>query len=91
VKPNPSGTVVLPDGRIATGTNIASYNGRFTAQNASLRTLVIHAYGLPEFRVSVAQRWFVERRFDVDAKADTAVDESTLMRMLQSLLADRLG
>ena len=38
VKANPSGTVVLPDGRVATGTDIGSAGGRFSAQNASLHT-----------------------------------------------------
>jgi uncharacterized protein (TIGR03435 family) len=90
VKPNRTGTVVLPDGQVARGgTSIGAYDGRFTAQNASLRTLVTQAYGLPEFRVSTASRWIIAERFDVDARAGTAVDDRDLMLMLQALLAER--
>lgn len=91
IKPNPTGTVVLPDGRAAGGSNIASYNGRFTAQNVGVRTLVYLSYGVQEFQVSGGPRWILSERFDVDAKADTAVDEGTLLLMMRSLLAERFG
>ena len=89
VKANVSGTVVLPDGRVATGTNVGSAGGRFTAQNASLHTLVSMAYGIQEFRISGGPRWMRTSRFNIEAKAPAAVDERVMMLMLRSLLADR--
>ena len=91
VKVNVSGTVVLPDGRVATGTNVSSAGGRFTAQNASLFTLVSMAHGIPEFRIAGGPRWLRATRFNIEAKAQTAVNEPEMMLMLRSLLADRFG
>ena len=91
IKPNLKGTVVLPDGRVATGTNIAVYSGRFTAQNVGVRTLVHQSYGVLEFQVEGGPTWIVGERFDVDAKAPMAVDDATVMLMLRSLLAERFG
>ena len=91
VKANVSGTVVLPDGRVATGTNVGSAGGRLTAENASLHTLVSMAYGIQEFRISGGPRWMRTSRFNVEAKAPSAVDERVMMLMLRSLLADRFA
>src|SRR5687768_12720813 len=57
VKTNVSRTAVLPDGRVASGTNVGFAGGRFSAQNATLRTLVSLAYDMQEFRISGGPQW----------------------------------
>jgi uncharacterized protein (TIGR03435 family) len=42
-----------------------------------------------EFRISGGPRWLRTSCFNVEAKAETAVDEPEMMLMLRSLLADR--
>ncbi|MGH9240859.1 MAG: TIGR03435 family protein [Vicinamibacterales bacterium] len=91
VKTNVSRTAVLPDGRVASGTNVGFAGGRFSAQNASLRTLMSLAYDIQDFRISGGPQWMRTSRFDIEAKASTAVDERVAMLMLRSLLADRFG
>jgi len=76
-------------------------NGRFTAENIQLKTLLqYNAYGIPEPQILGGPSWLSSERFDIDAKVDDAVaaqiaklnyDESNLIRqqMVQQLLADR--
>jgi uncharacterized protein (TIGR03435 family) len=78
----------------------SSSNGRFTAINASLKSLVQWAFVVPGARILGGPDWFPSTRFDIEAKADDSVDSqlSTLpsvegkaekQAMLRALLADR--
>jgi uncharacterized protein (TIGR03435 family) len=76
-------------------------NGRFTAENIQLKTLLqYNAYGIPEPQILGGPPWLSSERFDIDAKVDDAVaaqleklsyDQSNLIRqkMVRQLLADR--
>jgi uncharacterized protein (TIGR03435 family) len=66
--------------------------GRLEVPNATLKELVIFAYGIQEnaiMAVGSVAKWMDNDRFDVVAKAPADTSPQTLRPMLQSLLADR--
>jgi uncharacterized protein (TIGR03435 family) len=76
-------------------------NGRFTATNITLKSLVEYeAYGLPGPRISGGPKWFESQRFDIEAKM-TDADAVALQKlgrdqrraqiqaMFQQMLTDR--
>ncbi|HEX4320430.1 MAG TPA: TIGR03435 family protein [Acidobacteriaceae bacterium] len=78
----------------------SSSNGRFTAINASLKSLVQWAFVMPDSRILGGPGWFSSTRFDIEAKADDSVDtqlsalpssagKAEKQAMLRALLADR--
>src|SRR5262245_35931095 len=69
----------------------ANANGRLTAINTSLRSLVLRAYGIHDSQLIGAPGWIAAERFDVDARVDTAPagGPDMLMPMLRTLLAER--
>jgi uncharacterized protein (TIGR03435 family) len=76
-------------------------NGRFTAWNASLMSLIEReAYGITELQIREGPKWLGSQRFDIEAKTDNSLadalrtlegDQRTLQEqlMIQGLLADR--
>jgi len=44
-------------------------NGRFTATRASVRSLVLRAYGLQDSQLAGGPGWIDMDRFDIDARA----------------------
>jgi bla regulator protein BlaR1 len=81
IKPNNSG-----DGRIAV---MAQPGGRFVATNVPLKLLMRNAYRVQDFQISGGPSWINSDRFDVEAKADGAVNGEQVALMLQSLLEER--
>ena len=75
-----------------TGENPRTYprlqNGTFKAENASLKTLLVIAYGLIELRIS-GPDWLNTERYDITAKAPEGVSDNKVMPLLQALLKDR--
>lgn len=63
-------------------------NGTFTAEKASLRTLLVIAFGLSELRIN-GPDWIDTERYDIAAKAPEGVPDNQIMPILQSLLKDR--
>jgi|SRR5579862_6152033 bla regulator protein BlaR1 len=63
-------------------------NGTFTAEIASLKTLIVVAYGLIELRIN-GPDWLDTEKYDIIAKAPEGVPDSQIMPLLQSLLKDR--
>jgi len=80
VKPNTSGT---RGGRLNTET------GRLTITNIPLRTCVKAAYQVQDYQLIGGPGWPETERYDIVAKAESPVGDDQLMRMLQSLLAER--
>ena len=92
IKPNKSG-----GGHSSSGFN----NGRFTAQNVSVKILIQYdAYAIPGPQILGGPDWLGSQRFDIDAKVDDTTAErmdklpypqrNLLMHQLvQQLLADR--
>lgn len=87
VKPNKSG-----DGFIRFG---FQPGGRFTAQNAPFIELVRFAFAVQPFQIEGGPAWIRSDRFDVTAKADSAIPPvapgqlGPIQFMMQSLLAER--
>jgi uncharacterized protein (TIGR03435 family) len=66
-------------------------NGRFTATNATLRSLILRAYALHESQLIGAPDWTGVERFDIESRAAVPPVEGPegLLPMLRTLLADR--
>ena len=63
-------------------------NGRLTAENTTLRSILQVAYGLGPVQIS-GPAWIDSDRFDLDAKSPEGVPDTAVMPMLQALLKDR--
>lgn len=57
--------------------------------NVTARRIITEAYHLTDYQVFGGPAWIDNDRFDIEAKAATADDETQLREMLQTLLADR--
>ena len=62
---------------------------RVTAQNVTLRLLVMTAYEKQPYEVVGGPEWQNSDKFHIDARAASAKSTNQLLRMLQTLLADR--
>lgn len=64
--------------------------GRLTAQNTSLRILVMAAYQKQPFQIIGGPPWFNSDKFDINAKAvDGTLTTDQMLEALKTLLADR--
>jgi uncharacterized protein (TIGR03435 family) len=64
--------------------------GRLTAQNVTLRMLVMGAYQKQPFQLVGGPPWQNTDKFDIQARAeDASVSTDGMLKMLQALLADR--
>jgi len=77
-------------------------DGQFVAINASLRALLQFAFDMPDAQFLNAPDWARSKNFDIEAKADSAVDDwmrkqdgdhakAAKQKMVQALLAERFG
>lgn len=82
VKPSSSSNVEPRKARILPG-------GRLEVPNATLKELIIFAYGVQENAITGLSKWMDNDRFDIVAKAPADSSAEVLRPMLQSLLADR--
>ncbi len=62
--------------------------GRLTFEHATLKLLVMHAYGIQDFQVS-GPDWIGTERFDIVAKIPAGTTKDQVNVMLQNLLAER--
>jgi uncharacterized protein (TIGR03435 family) len=65
--------------------------GRFTATDATVRSLVLRAYGLVDAQLIGAPAWLNTERYDIDARAAAAPPDGpeALLPMVRTLLAER--
>jgi uncharacterized protein (TIGR03435 family) len=68
--------------------NMTVEPGRLTYTNVSLQDCILAAYGMKVYQVS-GPGWLDADRYDIAAKAADAAPEARIMRMLQTLLAER--
>jgi uncharacterized protein (TIGR03435 family) len=68
--------------------NVRPLPGRLIA-DATLRVLMQYAYGVQPFQIEGGPKWLTTDRYEIDAKADGAVNRNQLFLMLQSLLEQR--
>jgi uncharacterized protein (TIGR03435 family) len=66
-----------------------SPGGRLTVTNQPLKNLIKQAYGVESYQISGGPAWMDTDRYDIEAKAEGNPDRTQIMRMLQTLLADR--
>jgi uncharacterized protein (TIGR03435 family) len=79
--------------------HIISENGSFTTINIDLKSIMQWAYKLPESRIIGGPPWLGTARWDIEARAENALDaqknydrvaaQLEKQRMVQALLADR--
>ena len=65
--------------------------GRFDVTNASVRMLILNAYGIPGFQLTGGPSWIETVRVDVVARAATTVTRDEISRMVRGLLAERFN
>jgi uncharacterized protein (TIGR03435 family) len=79
--------------------HISDSNGRFTTVNVDLKAIIQWAFDLPESRIVGGPSWLGSARWDIEARADNALDmqktydaaaaRQQKRQMVQALLADR--
>lgn len=85
---------VKPNKSMSGSSSSHSDQGRLTATNNSLKTLIEMAYGVPEYRVE-GPGWLESEHFDVAAKFPEALPKdpekynAEFQAMMQKMLADR--
>jgi uncharacterized protein (TIGR03435 family) len=67
---------------------IAVGEDRVSGRNASLKDLLVEAYGMEPFRIS-GPGWIDENEYDVEGRAEGPVTREQLRAMLQRLLTER--
>lgn len=65
--------------------------GRLVVGNASLRDVIIRAYGVPAFRLEGGPPWMTTARFDILATTEARVTSPEVTRMLRALLVERFA
>lgn len=81
-----------PTGPLGAAPFVLPALGRLTAQNITLRMLVMAAYQKQPFEIVGGPEWQNSDKFDINAKApDTTPTTDQLLGMLQTLLADRFN
>lgn len=66
--------------------------GRFTATNATVKSLVLRAYALVDAQLIGAPAWLNTERYDIDARAAAPPDgPEALMPMVRRLLVERFN
>ena len=74
----------------ANGTSgIRTGENRMDASNVTLKRCIIGAYAVGPQQVIGGPDWIDTERFEINGKADHAVNDATFMLMLRDLLADR--
>jgi len=63
--------------------------GLLKVYNVSLKRCIRYAYGMPESQILGGPKWVDQLRYDITAKADDALGEPELLKMLQPLLVER--
>src|SRR5262245_21160186 len=66
-----------------------SGNGRLTMSNVTLKRCIMGAFALGPNLIAGGPAWLDSDRFDIVAKAEGHAGDAELMKMLQTLLAER--
>ena len=80
---------IRPSLESSSGGGIFESKGRIDARNVTLKRCVRGAYNVPEPQIIGGPKWVDQDRFYIEATAAVPTDDYELMRMLQTLLADR--
>ena len=82
---------IRPNVNAGDGVIQARANGRLSATNASLRSLILRAYGIHDSQLIGAPGWIGTEYFDVDARVETPPPggPDALLPMMRTLLAER--
>jgi uncharacterized protein (TIGR03435 family) len=63
--------------------------GGLHTENASVRMLMLNAYGVQSFQIVGGPAWIESEGYNIDAKAEGSASQRQVFLMLQSLLEDR--
>jgi uncharacterized protein (TIGR03435 family) len=63
--------------------------GRFNAVNATVRQIIVRAYGIQDSEIVGAPQWTNSERFDIAAKAERDLTPQEFSEMLKNLLRER--
>jgi uncharacterized protein (TIGR03435 family) len=63
--------------------------GGLEMRNATLKNLLLYAYGLNEYQLEGGLKWLDSAKFDIDAKYPAGAPASQAPLMMQAMLADR--
>ena len=61
----------------------------FSFHSATLKTLILRAYGLQDYQLSGGPGWIENDRYDIDARPERPETPEQMLLMLRSLLVDR--
>jgi bla regulator protein BlaR1 len=81
--------LVKPSSSGRPGTSIETDPGRFKAINATVRFLIMYAYGIKDFQLTGGPGWIGSETYDIEAKSDIKTGDREFPVMTQTLLADR--
>src|SRR5262245_48997043 len=70
---------------------VPSSPDRFVRPNVTVAQLIEYAYEVRDFQIIGGPGWVRSDRFDVSAKAETAVPQAEQRLMVRRLLAERFG
>ena len=79
---------IKPSKDLSRGTSWDSEHGRINL-SATLKGLITIAWHVKDFQVEGGPKWLDADRFEIKAKAEDAAQDPELLKMLQTLLADR--
>jgi uncharacterized protein (TIGR03435 family) len=65
--------------------------GRFEAINASVRMLILNAYGIPGFQLAGGPSWIESVHVDVRARGAASATRADISAMVRTLLAERFN
>jgi len=71
--------------------NIPNAPDRFVRPNVTVSGLIEYAYDMRAFQIIGGPAWVRSDRYEVSAKAETAVSQAQMRLMVQRLLAERFG
>jgi uncharacterized protein (TIGR03435 family) len=72
-------------------TGLRTGNGRLTASNETLKRCIMGAFSVGPNQIVGGPPWLDQDRFDISATAEKPVGDAELMRMLQTLMAERFA
>src|SRR5262245_32573602 len=64
-------------------------NGRLVATNATVRMMLVQAYGVLPYQLAGGPSWLDTDGYDIEAKGDPAANQTQVLAMLRSLLEER--
>jgi len=82
---------VRPNKSASANTNFGIQGDRFTADNTTLKELILLTYNVRDLQLVGAPDWIGKERYDIVAKANAPLKSGAVPAEVKQLLADRFG